>query len=149
MNPTIPFSGPPKNRTELLYRINELRARKVVLETEMDQSVKDLAHGLNPINLLSNAAKSLMHDDSTSTFMLRTGVSEVLGFALRNVLFPSFGKKLIGGIALRGAQKLVTDKILNNRDLIGNASTMLWNEIKTRFSKNGHHHNGHGESHNQ
>lgn len=146
MIPTVTHTGPPKNRTELLYRMKELRARKVLLETQMDENVKDLVHELNPMNLLSKAANSLMHNDSTSTFILRTGVSEVLGFALRNLLFPSIGKKLIGGIALRGAQKLVTDKILVNRDWIGNASSLLWNEIRSRFSKkDGHNHNGHGE----
>lgn len=135
MTTSAPILHSPRNRKELMLSINNLKARKEFLENQIEGNIQEIGHQLNPVNLLSKAAKGLMEDENTSKFIVRTGISGVLGFALRNLLFPSFGHKLIGGIALKGAQSLVTNKLMENRDLISNASSLLWSELKKRFSK--------------
>lgn len=129
----------PTNRKELQARIRELSLLKREQEMAIQDGIREVRERLRPSRLIGEAAQGLLFGDpeSTNAPLMRELVSQVIGLVLPQGLLAKLSGKIGGALLTRGANQLLTNAVVNNREEIGKTIVSAWKQLKHKFSRNG------------
>ncbi len=124
------------NQAQLKAELKRLRAKKELLEVEIENDFNEIKNDLSPLTLINKGAKKVLVSDQLG--LVNTSIGGVVDFLLKKIVLRNSG--LITRLVIPFLAKNLTKNYVhdNKTKILGWFGSLI-----TRLTEKKHHHNGH------